>query len=101
MNERFETRVWHTRHEELVRDAARRQLARAMRAEDRARCIERRVGDRRAAGGGEGIGEGTIRTVRGGPAGGGWRGLPALWGLTPVPFFKVGAGGAGREGKAS
>jgi len=50
MNERFETRVWHTRHEELVRDAARRRLAGAMRAEDRARRIERRVGDRRAAG---------------------------------------------------
>ncbi len=102
MNERFETRVWHRRHEELVRDAARRQLARAMRAEDRARRIERRVGDRRAAGGDEGVvGEGTIGTARGGSAGGGWRVLPALWGLTPVPFFKVGAGGAGREGKAS
>ena len=66
MNERFETRVWHTRHEELVRDAATRRLARVMRAEDRARRIERRVGDQRAAGGGEGVGEGTIGTVRGG-----------------------------------
>lgn len=100
MNGRFETRVWHARHEELVRDVASRRLARAMRAEDRARRIERRVGDRKA-GSGEGAGDGTTGTVRGGPAGGGWRGLLALWGLTPVPFFKVRVGGREREEKAS
>lgn len=41
-----ETSVWPTRHEELVREAANRRLARALRAEYRARRVERRLGDR-------------------------------------------------------
>lgn len=100
MDGRFETQVWRTRHDELVRDTASRRLARTMRAEDRARRIERRVGDRKAASG-DGVGEGTSGLGRGDPADGGWHGLLALWGTTPVPFFKVRVGGRGSEGKAS
>jgi hypothetical protein len=84
--------AWRVRHEELVRDARHRRLARALRVEDRARRAERRLRDL-APGGGSGVlAEDGLRRGGGRPRAdnpeesrqyGPWD----LWGRTLVPFF--------------
>lgn len=108
MNGRDEMLVWRMRRAELVRDARDRRLARALRAKDRARRVERRLGDRAPAGGSERLakdrphgGDGHPSEDRRTPGSGGGYGPWNLWGRTLVPFFGVGSRPQARERQGS